>query len=711
MSQAGEAVLEEFCAGLAPQAQPPGFIEWCRTVRLVEGPQAGEYYEPESHPGQWTWLQAVDAGGFETGDPARPFQQASSLVLMGPVQDGKTWAGVMLVVLYTLAALVQPVGYGLPDLRLWGLIWQQKIRPALLRSGLGELLPTAGGGSRGGSKPDAISLVNGSRLTPFGAGSSGSNEAQQAGITVRSMAVDELDDIQPQAVERLAMRTAGWGEQSRMVRTGTIKHDQGSHTIAAFESGTMTRNHYQWPCCGGWAPIDLVDTEDRLMMWYDDADLPAAQASARLTCPCCAAQVDETQRRRMLRRPVACHHGQTVDEHGRVTGTAPATTVYSFLWCAGESPLRTLGYLAELHLKAKNALEEGDESAMRQWYRDQAVRPYVSAMASSIESISRQDLFGNSAVSAHDAGTVPAWAQFLVMSVDVQWDRVYWLVLAAGPEDRLAMVEVGVDEVDEESVKGQPPSREASWRCWDRVHRRAQQGWMSGDGRRMVPVECGIDCGDRADEVVPWAQTRGWRAVRGLGERQESHYAGRQTGLTVARIEGWGEIKRSDRDKALGSYDIYWIVRERAFRRCHEGLLRVEGPGCWQLPRGIAAKSPSEWIARHLVGVRLGRRTPTSPAEWLDQAGSRHDVLDCAGYANGLVALHREWRATQGLDAVVSAHPDSAPVAVSAQLTEQPAVATMRQRPAQGPAPKAQRGPPGRRGRGVLAMGRRGRRK
>jgi hypothetical protein len=115
-----------------------------------------------------------------------------TLVIAGSVQSGKTLLGVVVPALYQIAEDCRPVMIAGPKVDDPAAIWRAKAEPILRASGLGDLLPQDGGGSRRGT-PEEFLTSRGCRVYLRGAG--GANESQQALATVRAVRLTYVGEL------------------------------------------------------------------------------------------------------------------------------------------------------------------------------------------------------------------------------------------------------------------------------------------------------------------------------------------------------------------------------------------------------------------------------------------------------------------------------------------------------------------------------------
>ncbi len=120
-------------------------------VVIPDGPFSGRRFRCSRQPYTRLWLDAVDS------------KRWSRLVATGPTQSGKTLACFVIPLLYHLFEIGETVICGVPDMDMAADKWREDILPAIERSKFRDLLPSRGGGSRGG-KVESIQFLNGATL-------------------------------------------------------------------------------------------------------------------------------------------------------------------------------------------------------------------------------------------------------------------------------------------------------------------------------------------------------------------------------------------------------------------------------------------------------------------------------------------------------------------------------------------------------------------
>lgn len=609
-------------------APPPAcdLLTFARRLRLPldGGPSAGQLYDPDSHPVQREVLRAIGENAHQ------------EYVVLGPVQDGKSWCTTIVPTLWALVEHRANVAYGLPDRNLCAAMWDSKMRPTFAGSGMAHLLPTAGRGSDGGIPSDL--LIGGwARLFLIGAGAR--NEAGQALRTAKFAIVDERDSIRPRWAQLIFQRTAGWDDQGRRISTTTIKHDRRSPTVVAYESGTAGRLWVCCPLCGH--PQTLEWTRVR----YSGDTVDAVRASAAYHCAACDQPWQESQRRFACLGGVVAHRGQTVDatapdRHGVhrpvLIGTAIRVPVWSVRWTSLDSPRRSLADVCLKHHAAQQALDaSGSHDLLRQFWRDHLTTGYLGDEQDDATAPPDMDapyLATRSAVvgwspAVPDMDPGKLWSRFhaapppdaagVVLAVDVQLNRLYWGAVALGPQARTDDLAWGY-----ECTGGDlPPLGPGDIaRLLDRIEADAAT-WGLPILARVV--DTGYESDDAAAagadshsdlELYLRAHAGRWAGIRGIDNLPRS------AAVHVPGLLAWDATWRP----GLGR----WLVSTgAAIGLVHAGYrLAATAPGAARLPRGLP---PNHHYIRHLVA-----RVQTADG-WLDRS-RRRDWLHCRAYATAI---------------------------------------------------------------------------
>ncbi|MEY2855663.1 MAG: hypothetical protein RL030_2795 [Pseudomonadota bacterium] len=641
---------------VAPPPRPRGLLEFCRTLRVkAVDPDTGEdrweQFDPESHPGQFEILKAFVDGGF------------SELVVLGPVQDGKTYAVIVALILYCLIELRQSCGLMLPEQEKSEEVWLEKIVPVARQSGYGWIFPDEGRGAKSGA---ARFMVMKTGATQYLIGAGARNESAQASFSVRFMLVDERDKVRPNLIPLARARTSSYDLAGRFITTSTIGDDERSDILMAYEDSTKHRNVYQCPHCvaaghelGGWQPFDFDlpavgghHPEPFSRFIFDSTSDDTARATARLRCIYDAAHLlTDAERKQALRRHRAIGAGQSVAADGTVTGPQPVNSRKGLRWVSLESPLKSMAKLAQDLRKALIQRDQfGNHVQIRQFYRDERVEGYVGDKDKRAVDITAAGLSEVSRRSDYDARQVPTWVEFLTVGQDVQLDRHYWLVEGHGPRGRRCVVDWGYEDCvprDEHGNLSRPPAAEDHLAVLDRIEALCAAGWqVEGGDERLVPPIGAIDVNYQTGVLLSWIVGHPqWMPCIGVGGQRAigMQRTSLKEGKSVLPIEVAQSLRgvldiRQVKD-ALSQ--IAFIYRSQVQQGLHTALLANPGDaGGLTLPRGLRANHA---LLLHLSS-RVWTRNEKSGTWYWREVRRRDDHLACLVIAD---AIARFWTVYQ----------------------------------------------------------------
>lgn len=586
----------------------PSYSDFAPTVTLPDGKAKGNTLVPM--PSQECILRALDEG-------------RRHIVICKPVQDGATTIALVPLLRRAIrenqtVLLCYPTGDSAKD------IWTTKVTPVL--EAYGGQQPASGGGSKGGAAR-IITLPNGGRFVLRSGG--GRGEAGQASISADAMEIDEYDDWPNFRVTLNMRKRIKESADPLLLEMSTIKHDEGSLIVRAWELGT--KSHLEFPCCSCGA--------FQAMLW-EQVEL----TSCTYQCVHCPHKWSEIERRAALRL------WKRVDE-------SPEATAFSLRWSCLDSPLTTMreevygtvslpGYLS-----AVRAQEAGDHSEMRSFFRDRLARVYLGdtqaeegdAGPMSKELLARRSAAYGWAHPVIDIHPEKLWSRYVtetpsdaeaaVIAVDVQSDRIYWSCTAFSFAGTTWDVGWGQERCRMRQVGNQ----------WE------PEPWGPGDLSQTLT---------RLDEFLP--------EITGLPIRHrimDTRYEGRELSSWLAQHRLWRALigvqalTKVDPEQLvkrrrillpnLLAYDNKWvdrigrfeIVTERAMERVHNAFRKSPSEaGAALLPSGLAT---NDHYVRHLCSWIQETNFKTNKYEWVRKQ-KRNDHLDTRAYAQALILFEVE---------------------------------------------------------------------
>jgi phage terminase large subunit GpA-like protein len=620
---------------IRPARRKRSFLGFCRTVKLPDGPKQGEYLRPESEPAQLRFIQAITSGKY------RMFVHAA------PSQRGKTLIAILIAWLYSIVEESLSVGYVMPNLDKLSQNWEGKIKPAIVGSGYGSWLPSKGPGSKGG-RPAALLLVDPdtkrSAVTYFMAGGTGARETSLSSVSPARLLVDEVDDFESAGHVDLALkRLESWGSKALAFLASTVntRSNRESHPILDFfsrQDATRSRICHKCPHCCKYQILSL-----------DQLNLQTGQIS----CSHCGVIWSEDDRNKAL-DDSGIVHGEENLKLGVILDDERHSAIFSLLTTGFDYHMSNLLTIAQTYQVAKEKEALGDYSMMENFSHKVLCVPYTIPVDH--ETITDRLLTLRSAKSQWERGIVPDEADRIVVTIDVQGDRCYWLAMAGGLNDRRWIIDW--DEwfwtsKDEHTGKPLEPTDIDRHIILDRVLAKARDGWPRLNGNVVKASALGIDIGYNVGGTIGrWARGKsGVVAMRGDSQDRQiiETLDGKHTSLKFSRTgsfleadHGFYEIRKQE--VALDQSPYWWFVKTQSLREHLAGRIRreVESEGSLMLPHGVAEK---DFLIKHLSSWAIVRDQDTKMVKWV-QIGKRDDYMDTACY--GLALLTTKPKKTGG---------------------------------------------------------------
>ncbi len=614
-----KAVAEQARSIVAPPADVLTHRSVASEIVFPDGPRVGQTYDPELDPIHDAIVTVLDTGEY------------TRHVWVGAVQTGKSLL-MTLTMLRVVTQLKQSLVYSQPTMPKIAEAWTGKMEPIISASSYRTWLPTKGMGSKGGQSAPFILFHNPKTKSRAGMfyfiPGGGKSEAAQAGTTAPWIFNDEVDSYKTRhRIELIAKRADSFGRHARRIYTSTVKSDDSSIILGMYEESTQSRLWFKCPHCGKWGPLEWENVV------YDKVDEITAGQSVRYAAPCCGVRWTETDRMHALQQWRIVHQGQEVDDMGKIIGDAPRVLTFGLLWTGLDSTIRPLSVLAIEHFRALKALEAGDHGPMRSFYRDQLCRMYKGEIEEleiagdlswqKLHIRSLRDKWGPyRIVTDRDQADPdrylysrrvcepPPEATHSVVTIDVQANRIYWMIRA-----------FNLDKTSWICGFGYEYSR------YDHDNHNEQELHQVLDRVALVtPAYCGIttlvlggvDVGDNTDAVKRWVEAKGgiWRAMKGHTNNMKAD---------VQDVEGLVYVRDG----------IMLMQADNARDMFHSTFRRpIDSAGATHIANGIGAQEAT--LFKHLVSEQTSidmktkkRITKTGPG--------RNDWLDCAKMTEVLI--------------------------------------------------------------------------
>ena len=539
-----------------------GLAQFAREEIVVpDGPYRGRRFDPQVQPYTGLLFDAIDSGSWRR------------IVVTGPTQSGKTLSSFVIPVMWSLFELGESVIIAAPLLTTLADKWLIDLLPTIMASRYADRLPRRGAGSDGGETH--LYDFGGGAVLRFMAGSGG--DKTRAAFTSRCVFITETDGMdeikdgsrEADPITQLEQRTAAYGARARIAMECTVS-TKGGRTWREWEASTRSR--IVAPCvhCGGW----VCPERQHLTGWKGAADVVEAAERARFTCPECSAEIDDGQRRRMLRQSQVLHHGQ--ERRGdEVTGSAPRTDTLGFRWTAWHNLFASTGSIAAGEWKASQRLDSyAAERAQRQfvWALPVVVGEDAAKQEGKVEVLQRVD-------SSLSLGVAPPWTALLTVGIDVGRHALHWCATAWTASATCHTLGYGVQEVSTAELGEERALLLALRTLRDRL----SGGFADPSGKVHKPTMGLVDSGFRDDIVMQFAadaESKGvWWPSKGRGAGQELHayLRPREAGGGTLRIGDHWHLQRIEGKGPLLMFDAnHWKSWLRARIQAPRGQ-----PGAW----------------------------------------------------------------------------------------------------------------------------------
>jgi len=615
--------IEEVAANARAMIAPPADVSSYRTVageiKFPDGPKVGQTYDPDLDPVHAAIIQVLEANEF------------TRYVLVGAVQTGKSLI-LLLMMLRVVCGLKQSLVYSQPTMPKIAEAWTGKMLPIINSSTYNTWLPAKGSGSKGGQTvpfvlfrdPKSNSRAGMFYFIPGG----GKSEAAQAGTTAPWIFNDEVDSYRTRhRIELIAKRADSFGRHARRIYTSTVKSDDASIILGMYDESTRSRLYFKCPHCNKWEPLEWENVV------YDNTDEITAMQSVRYVCPKCFVRWTENDRALAHQHWRVVHFGQRVNEKGEVVGDVPRVMTFGLIWSGLDSTIRAMSIMASEHYRATKALDNGDHGPMRSFWRDQLCRMYSGEMlelelATALtwqklhqrtirekwgpyRTITDRDSENPDAfLYSRHVCEPPVEASHSVVTVDVQGNRVYWMIRAFNMDKTSWIVAYGYDysRMDHDNHNEQELHA-----LLDRVAAFAQS--YMGNTTFVLGA---VDIGDNTDQVRRWIDGRGapWRAMKGHTNNMKAE-PGDVEGLAYWR-EG---VILMQADNARDMFHA-------SFRR------PLDAMGTTHIASGLGVQDVA--IFKHLVSEQTAI-DPDTKKRIVERNAGRNDWLDCAKMSEVLI--------------------------------------------------------------------------
>ncbi len=503
-------------------------------IVIPEGPFAGRKFRCSRQPYTGLWFDAVDSGNW------------NRCVATGPTQSGKTLSCFVIPMLYHLFELGETVICGLPDMDMAGDKWREDILPTIERSAFRDLLPSRGGGSRGG-RVESLQFRNGATLKFM---SGGGSDKSRAGFTSRVVVITETDGMdqsgatsrESDKITQLEARTRAYGSRKRVYMECTVSTD-GGRTWQEYQQGT--RSQILIPCHG--CHVYVAMEREHLHCWQEATSQADARNTGAFACPNCGEFWNETERIAANQLGRLIHRGQTIDAAGTLAGQPVATDTLGFRWSAVNNLFVTAGDVGADEWRAsRSSDEENAEREMRQFVWSIPVAPSkLDQTALEVHELA-------SRINGAPRGVVPDGAEWITTAMDLGKYITHWIAVAWSPGAVGHVIDYGRIEVPSEDLGVEQALQLALREFRDLV----MEGWPVGDanGARKIAEQAWIDAGYMTDVVYAFCRETGerFRPAIGRGAAQQRHQWYNRPTHTGSTVRYIGE-----------GYHLNWLQAEK----------------------------------------------------------------------------------------------------------------------------------------------------
>ncbi|EFO32121.1 phage terminase large subunit (GpA) [Roseibium sp. TrichSKD4] len=378
--------------------------------------------------------------------------------------------------------------------------------------------------------------------------------------------------------------------------------EQISSTIwKTFQSGT--RRHWAWPCpqCGEY----FIPRFNRLK-WDKPKDasgreLPStpimAKKTAYLLCPC-GCPIGHEHKDWMNERGVYVAPGQKITSDGKVSGQPPDSITDSY-WVSGlASPFSSWGERAARYVEA---VRSGDPDEVQVVLNAQFGELYAEGGGEvpSWKAISKL------ASETYVSGQVPSGVKLIIVTVDVQKNRLVYVVRGWGAKATSWLIEAG-------EIHGETAELEV----WDTLGEFIQGDW-DGIPAKLVLVDAGFRPGKK--DTVPVNRVYEFcRKHISLAKptKGSSHQMVRPIVVSKIDVNANGKLfKRALEQHRLDTDHWKRWVHERV-------SWNLEQDGAWHLPEDI-----TEDYCRQIVSEARVKKA-SGEVKWVPRSKENH-FFDC----------------------------------------------------------------------------------
>lgn len=474
-------------------------------IILPTGPFVGQRFRADRQPFARPWIEEVDSGRWQR------------FVLTGPSQAGKTLQASVVPVMYHLFEQMETAIYGAPTMEMAADKWTQDVLPAIEASSYRELLPSSGGGSKGGTA-ESMQFRHGPTLR-FMTG--GGGDKKRAGFTSRIVVITEVDGMdeagggsrETDKISQIEARTNAFTAEgsARIYLECTVSTEEG-RTWQELKNGTDSRLSLPCPHCTAFVTPD----REHVTGWQGAADAFEASRNSMLCCPKCGTVWTEQERASANRLGKLVHKGQSVDESGTIVGMLPQTKTLAMRFTSVNNLFTTIAKVGEEEWKAERY---GDASL-----NEKKLRQFWWALPSEAESVTLTEIDAMAIckrVVNVPRGRVPSEYSRVTVGIDLGKWLCHWVAMAWNADGTPHVIEYGRLEVPSQAMAEEVAILTALRRFRDEV---CATGWPAVDANlpNVRPSLVIVDSGDFGPAAISFVSESGagYLAAKGFGVEQ-----------------------------------------------------------------------------------------------------------------------------------------------------------------------------------------------
>ena len=356
----------------------------------------------------------------------------------GSRQSGKTLCVFQIPVLYHLFEMQEDVIVGVPKLDLAHGIWKKRLLPIIKKTKYANLIPKHGVGSKGGSKFEEITFLNGATLRFLSRGMS---------YTARVAIFTEIDYMdkggeasrEGSPIAQIEECVSSYGDMRRIYGEGITTVEEGAAYQEVFINGTGTEIYLKCPKCKEY----IVPKRDGLIGWQTAETEKDAARDVRYECPACKYPWTEDDRETALLTPLLMSQGQHI-ENDMVIGEPPEVFTFGMRWNRFHSSLTTMADIATHEWRAQRSEDPEDERSIMQYVWAEPYRENLAA----IPALSYRNILKK--ICKYERGEVPPETQIITIGIDIGWYICWWLAVAWRENTEGFVIDYGSLEVPQD---------------------------------------------------------------------------------------------------------------------------------------------------------------------------------------------------------------------------------------------------------------------